>query len=276
MTRSLPLAATTRAAVRVAPAPGRDAATQRGVHDPQRIVTRDRTPVFREKNSRREKAGGAHANLRGRSFRRVERLLIRRWVLARSFRKARCVATRNDGSPCEAWAVNGSARCVAHLGRNGRPRTAAPPDERQLKQLCAALAAGATLTAAAGACGVSRHAVAGWLREDDAVRRRVSEARAAAEQDHLAQVLRAARRGNVAASTWLLERRWPERWAEPPRRLVPTPVSAARLSVAAADVRGTPDADGRLPPSSRVLSPAAARNVLREQLGLDPLDGGAA
>jgi hypothetical protein len=83
--------------------------------------------------------------------------------------------------------------------------------------------AGNTVDIAGEAVGINRRTFFGWMNRGetaapgDALRLffdAVEAARQQAETSHVAMVSQAARNGSWRASAWLLERRWPERWAK--------------------------------------------------------------
>ena len=103
------------------------------------------------------------------------------------------------------------------------PRPPALTDERR-DAIERALAAGAPLSVAAAAGNVSSRSVSRWLGDGSVVRRKLSgvpepDASAGGELDEeqlqralVASVVRAAQH-DWRAATWLLERRWPSRFA---------------------------------------------------------------
>lgn len=83
--------------------------------------------------------------------------------------------------------------------------------------------AGNTVDIAAEAVGISKRTFHNWMNRGeiappgDALRLffdAVEAARDQAEASQVATVAQAARNGSWRASAWLLERRWPERWAK--------------------------------------------------------------
>lgn len=96
-----------------------------------------------------------------------------------------------------------------------------------IERFAAAIRAGETFTAAAQTVGVDPRTAHRWRsageREDGTLRAQFAAAVSAAldqaaaqgmtEDDLIAALEQQARRGSVKAATWLLERRWPERWA---------------------------------------------------------------
>jgi transposase len=93
------------------------------------------------------------------------------------------------------------------------------------------LAAGVPVAVLAQRQGISRRTLGRWISGGRVVRRQLAptpepalaelsldERLAAAEPGLLAAIVAASQRGSWQASAWILERRWPERWARPPRR----------------------------------------------------------
>lgn len=94
-----------------------------------------------------------------------------------------------------------------------------------IEQIAAVVRAGATIAVAASVAGVSERTIYGWLERGDLertakrdarhreLRQAVERARAEREAALVAKINFAATRGSWKASAWLLERRYPERWA---------------------------------------------------------------
>jgi transposase len=93
------------------------------------------------------------------------------------------------------------------------------------------LAAGVPVAVLAQRQGISRRTLGRWIAGGRVVRRQLApapdpaveelsldERLEKAEPGLLAAVLAASQRGSWQAAAWILERRWPERWARPPRR----------------------------------------------------------
>lgn len=100
----------------------------------------------------------------------------------------------------------------------GRPTKLTPERADDLVLL---LAAGASTARAAAAVGVGERSVTRWLREGG-LRERVRAARAskpdptdALSEARLVVLIAKAAQHDWRASAWLLERRYPERWAIP-------------------------------------------------------------
>lgn len=144
----------------------------------------------------------------------------------------RCTATTAAGTPCKNLPMNGSDRCVAHLGRNGRKTNLTP--ELQ-DQLAAMLSAGNYLAVCCRAVGLPQSTYKMWFERGasdapkDALyarfRDRMEEARARGEVRLVAEVSNAARE-NWQAAVWLLERLHPDRWARVSQRPEKTPESS--------------------------------------------------
>ena len=93
------------------------------------------------------------------------------------------------------------------------------------------LADGVPVVVLAQRFGVGRRTLGRWIGDGRVVRRQLApapdpaveelsldERLEKAEPGLLAAVLAASQRGSWQAAAWILERRWPERWARPPRR----------------------------------------------------------
>jgi hypothetical protein len=90
------------------------------------------------------------------------------------------------------------------------------------------LAAGVPVAVAAQSAGVGRRTLHRWLDRGLVVRRGLAAAAEPgptlderldqAEEPLVAIIVAAAKRGSWQAALALLERRWPDRWARPPRR----------------------------------------------------------
>lgn len=105
------------------------------------------------------------------------------------------------------------------------------------------LAAGVPVAVLAQREGISRRTLGRWISGGRVVRRQLAPAPDPAVEELslderlekakpglLAAVLAASQRGSWVAAAWILERRWPERWARPPRRQeepIPTVVEVA-------------------------------------------------
>ena len=161
--------------------------------------------------------------------------------------REKCTATTAEGRPCRKDATWGLAVCSVHAGaRVGRPTLLnADMAERVLQVL---RAGGYDVTAAA-AGGVGTTQFYEWLRRGDpagndpkdaphrAFRAQVEKARADAEVRSVALIANAAKTQWQAAA-WLLERRYPDRWARPSQRDKdegPAPAPAARDPFAEVD-----------------------------------------
>jgi transposase len=100
------------------------------------------------------------------------------------------------------------------MAGRGRP-TKLTPERRD--DLVLLLAAGASTARAARCVGVSERSVTRWLRDGLAERVRLARAAGAVSTDALSEarlvvlIARAAQH-DWRAGSWLLERRWPERW----------------------------------------------------------------
>ena len=113
------------------------------------------------------------------------------------------------------------SRNNARMGRMARPSKATPEAVELAEQ---ALARGAPVSTAASVAGVSRRTLDYWLASGTVVRRRLHVAGATVddiaapdeaqmERGLVASVIRAAQGGDWRAATWLLEHRWPDRYA---------------------------------------------------------------
>jgi hypothetical protein len=138
----------------------------------------------------------------------------------------RCAADTANGEPCQAWAVHGESRCVAHLRRTG-PKSRLEAEPELAERLATVIRAGVHVGTAAEAVGISPRTFRLWMskahtgqardRPYRELRERVQRAQAESELRLVAHVGRAASRSWQAAA-WLLERQHPERWGKPSRR----------------------------------------------------------
>lgn len=104
--------------------------------------------------------------------------------------------------------------------RRGRPTKLNPETTSTIVTL---IRAGNTVEVAADAAGINRATFFDWMdrgtrtaardRPYREFREQVERARAEAETILVAQIQKAARAGSYRAASWLLERRFPERWA---------------------------------------------------------------
>ena len=97
----------------------------------------------------------------------------------------------------------------------GRPSKLTAEVIEQIERLIAAGVSGAE---AAAAAGVPRTSFYRWMAAGGELRDRVERARAQSEAVLVVRIARAAERGSWRAAAWLLERRYPERWARPADR----------------------------------------------------------
>lgn len=139
----------------------------------------------------------------------------------------RCTATTIAGAPCRAWAKGGSdpARCPHHLGTRGHLSKFTP---EVIERIVSLLAAGNYEGTTAAAAGITPKTFYVWLRRGAPdgraadrpyrdFRHRVERAQSEGEARNVALIARAAT-DNWQAAAWLLERRYPERWARPSQR----------------------------------------------------------
>jgi len=152
---------------------------------------------------------------------------------------ARCSQTTAKGEPCKAYAIRGSDRCSAHLGRSGRPTAL---DESVVEALVTMLKAGNYLNVAVRAAGIGMQTYRDWLKRGQSsalvdapyrdMRERVEKARADGEV-RLVSIIASAARTDWRAALALLEREFPDRWGpvsvrvrelEPPPEVDVTPV----------------------------------------------------
>jgi len=149
-----------------------------------------------------------------------------------------CGLTTAKGTPCTRKCVAGLDRCSSHLGTAHR-RTTLTPDV--IENVTAMLRAGCHDRVALKAANVPPSTFADWMRRGQSsrpgdelfreLRQRVEQARAQGEARLVALLARQAEQDwHVAA--WMLERRYPERWArtavrpEKPAQPAPAPVEA--------------------------------------------------
>ncbi len=134
--------------------------------------------------------------------------------------RARCVDVTRAGTRCSRWAFGDTDRCRQH-GELVKPRapTGLSPDDQDA--LFGALRAGLALDQAVVVAGVSRSTVYDWLRRAGEVGAApeyaqfaagVELARTELERLTLEQLAVQAKRGNVRAQIWLLERVNPDRY----------------------------------------------------------------
>jgi hypothetical protein len=132
--------------------------------------------------------------------------------------RPRCTATTAKGEQCRNPAMEGSDRCVSHVGPVGRKTLLT---SEVAEQLVAMLRAGNYLNVALRAVSVSRQTFHDWMRrgrsdepsdvEFRLLRDRVQQARAQGEARAVAAIAQAAT-SSWQAAAWLLERQYPERW----------------------------------------------------------------
>lgn len=90
---------------------------------------------------------------------------------------------------------------------------AATPDQRK-DRIIAAVRAGASKATAAKFAGISPRTLRRWAKEQPEFRESLLQADGACETNLLAKI-HAATDKNWMAAAWILERRFPERWARP-------------------------------------------------------------
>jgi hypothetical protein len=88
-------------------------------------------------------------------------------------------------------------------------------------RICQLIAAGNTIEVSAQAAGIAERTFHDWMARDRApflaFQEAVDKAHAESEAILVSRVAAAARNGSWQASSWLLERRFPERWAKAKR-----------------------------------------------------------
>jgi transposase len=117
---------------------------------------------------------------------------------------------------------------MGHNGLMAAPSKLTPQLRAELER---ELAAGVPVAVLAQRKGVSRKTLGRWIAGGRVARRQLApapepavgelsldERLEKAEPGLLAAVLAASQRGSWQAAAWILERRWPERWARLPRR----------------------------------------------------------
>jgi transposase len=128
---------------------------------------------------------------------------------------------------------------MSHNRRVGRATLLTPELRAQLER---ELADGHPIAVAAQRHGLGRRTLTRWISEGLVVRRRLAPAPdpepvpteelldaklAKAEVGLVGVIAAAAQRGSWQSAAWILERRWPERWARPPQRTAPENVPPA-------------------------------------------------
>jgi hypothetical protein len=149
-----------------------------------------------------------------------------------------CAANTKVGRRCRRAPLRGERVCAVHRGGAvGRPPALTPEVEARI---VAAVSAGAHLSVAARAAGVSRQTLHRWRARGAAeaegpyheLARALERAEAEAELRQVAQIARAAQ-SEWRAGAWLLSRRAPERWGRgASERAAPAPRSEAPPTVA--------------------------------------------
>jgi Homeodomain-like domain len=149
-----------------------------------------------------------------------------------------CAANTKAGRPCRRAPLAGEDLCAVHRGGPvGRPPALTPEIEARI---VAAVSAGAHLSVAARAAGVSRQTLHRWrargAAEPEGPYHRLAEALERAEAEaEVRQVALIARAGQTQwrAAAWLLSRRAPERWGRgAAERAVQAPASEVPSSPA--------------------------------------------
>ena len=149
-----------------------------------------------------------------------------------------CAATTKAGRRCRRAPLRGERMCAVHRGGPvGRPPALTAEVETRI---VAAVSAGAHLSVAARAAGVSRQTVHRWrargAAEDEGPYHELAKALERAEAEaELRQVALIARAGQSEwrAAAWLLSRRAPERWGRgAAERTLPAPASEVPSSPA--------------------------------------------
>jgi hypothetical protein len=182
-------------------------------------------------------------------------------------REGRALALAGAGGPSQRgrrprWGLSRRkkplAGSVGPLGQNGpmgRPTLLTPELRVDVER---ELADGVPVVVVAQRFGIGRRTLGRWISEGRVVRSRrepgpqtvhgVVNAQPApigaspddpfdrAEPGLVAVVVDAARRGSWQAGAWLLERRWPERWARPPQRQIDDVLSGSAEDDAFAEV----------------------------------------
>jgi hypothetical protein len=149
-----------------------------------------------------------------------------------------CAATTKAGRRCRRAPLRGERLCAVHRGGPvGRPPALTP---EVTSRIVAAVSAGAHLSVAARAAGVSRQTLHRWrargAAEDSGpyheLERAFERAEAEAELRQVALIARAAQ-SEWRAGAWLLSRRAPERWGRgAAERTLPAPASEAPSTAA--------------------------------------------
>jgi transposase-like protein len=79
--------------------------------------------------------------------------------------------------------------------------------------ICRLIRLGNPVEVASEAAGITPETFYVWMRSRRAFRLAIEQARGEAEAILVGRVQKAAQAGSWRAACWLLERRWPERWA---------------------------------------------------------------
>ena len=148
-----------------------------------------------------------------------------------------CTLKTRSGADCRAWAIPGTDRCSQHAAERLRPRLTPEVTDR----LLVLLRNGDHVDIACEAAGIPRRTFYDWWRRGDLdlddpscadlrlFRARVEEAKSVAESRQVMVISQAAKT-HWQAAAWLLERRYPDRWARVSQRgdtaATPEPVAA--------------------------------------------------
>jgi Transposase len=176
-----------------------------------------------------------------------------------------CAANTKGGRRCRRAPLRGERVCAVHRGGAvGRPPALSPEVEARI---VAAVSAGAHLSVAARAAGVSRQTLHRWrargAEDGDGPHHELAmaleRAEAEAELRQVALIARAAQ-SEWRAGAWLLSRRAPERWGRgAAERALPVPASEVPSSLAGERLDLRLLADDELALLEALFARAAAR-----------------
>lgn len=139
----------------------------------------------------------------------------------------RCSQTTAAGEPCQAFAMAGSDRCAAHLRLVSYPNGRL--DDEMQGKIVQLVQAGNYIETACVAAGIGRRTFYRWWKRgnpdgEDAEDERFRQFRQAVEEAQsigearLVNLIRAEASNDPRLAAWMLERKFPERWARASQR----------------------------------------------------------